>query len=283
MPDIDIMFTGQRNDGGGLYYYGARYYDVGIGRFLSADTVVQSYANPQTLNRYSYCVNNPLKYTDPSGHLVIFDDPAFQAFLQQWDITSGGSMYTGDPSTLLEDWLKLRTSWDQYRGIDPTTANELEQSSIVFTLRFDDVSGSRVAEFDRGSKTITLVTGLNMSSHGSMLAFAHEVRHGQQEILFDNAAGSWDKKKWDDTTYREWDAYKYAGDLDDRLGWHQYWYWPWDAQCYAQKLDLDVDYSQYSKWRQRLFSGNGSETLRELRGIYESRGWFLTADDYGRR
>ena len=61
-------FTGQRLDSTGLYYYNARYYDPQIGRFISADTVVQNPANPQTLNRYSYCINNPLKYIDPSGH-----------------------------------------------------------------------------------------------------------------------------------------------------------------------------------------------------------------------
>ena len=62
------LFTGQRLDATGLYYYGARYYDATIGRFISPDTVIQSLANPQTLNRYSYCGNNPLKYTDPTGH-----------------------------------------------------------------------------------------------------------------------------------------------------------------------------------------------------------------------
>jgi YD repeat-containing protein len=36
--------------------------------------VVQSFSNPQTLNRYSYCVNNPLKYTDPSGNVLIAYD-----------------------------------------------------------------------------------------------------------------------------------------------------------------------------------------------------------------
>ena len=56
----------------GLYYYGARYYDPLIGRFISADTLVQSPANPQTLNRYSYVLNNPLRYTDPTGHYVVF-------------------------------------------------------------------------------------------------------------------------------------------------------------------------------------------------------------------
>ncbi len=40
-----------------------------INHFLSADTVVQSYANPQSLNRYSYVTNNPMRYTDPTGHM----------------------------------------------------------------------------------------------------------------------------------------------------------------------------------------------------------------------
>jgi RHS repeat-associated protein len=66
----DKQFTGQRLDGTGLYYYGARYYDAEIGRFISADTIVPDPANPQSLNRYSYCLNNPLKYVDPSGHGV---------------------------------------------------------------------------------------------------------------------------------------------------------------------------------------------------------------------
>jgi RHS repeat-associated protein len=64
----DKKFTGQRLDGTGLYYYNARYYDATIGRFISADTVGIDYNNPQTLNRYSYCLNNPLNRTDPTGH-----------------------------------------------------------------------------------------------------------------------------------------------------------------------------------------------------------------------
>ncbi|MHB8968803.1 MAG: RHS repeat-associated core domain-containing protein, partial [Thermoleophilia bacterium] len=56
------------------YFYGARYYDPAIGRFISADTFVQDYTDPQTLNRYSYVRNNPLIYTDPSGHWFGIDD-----------------------------------------------------------------------------------------------------------------------------------------------------------------------------------------------------------------
>lgn len=66
--NTDELFTGQRLDQTGLYYYGARYYDATIGRFISADSIVQSVVNPQCLNRYSYCINNPLRYSDPTGH-----------------------------------------------------------------------------------------------------------------------------------------------------------------------------------------------------------------------
>ncbi|MDD5061971.1 MAG: toxin TcdB middle/N-terminal domain-containing protein [Candidatus Marinimicrobia bacterium] len=61
-------FTGKELDSTGLYFYSARYYDPEIGRFVSADTIVQAPYDPQSLNRYAYCRNNPIKYVDPSGH-----------------------------------------------------------------------------------------------------------------------------------------------------------------------------------------------------------------------
>lgn len=62
-------FTGKELDANTeLYYYGARYYDPVLCHFTQADTIVPKPLNPQTLNRYSYCYNNPLKYVDPSGH-----------------------------------------------------------------------------------------------------------------------------------------------------------------------------------------------------------------------
>jgi RHS repeat-associated protein len=104
----DEKFTGQRLDSTGLYYYNARYYDPGIGRFISPDiftqwstgfdvvsqsltvniipmglgrlmapfvnypkTTPQTPVNPQTLNRYSYVLNNPLQYSDPNGWFTV--------------------------------------------------------------------------------------------------------------------------------------------------------------------------------------------------------------------
>jgi RHS repeat-associated protein len=65
----DFQFTGQRKEAGiGLYDYHARFYDPLIGRFISSDPLVMPPSNPQALNRYSYVLNNPLRYTDPTGH-----------------------------------------------------------------------------------------------------------------------------------------------------------------------------------------------------------------------
>ena len=49
-----------------------RLYDPVLGRFFSPDNYVQMPDNSQNFNRYSYCMNNPLKYVDPSGHFAWF-------------------------------------------------------------------------------------------------------------------------------------------------------------------------------------------------------------------
>ena len=73
--DLPYKFTGHELDPEtGLYYCGARYYDAPQGRFITPDTIVQSPGDPQTLNRYAYARNNPLLYTDPSGHAFGIDD-----------------------------------------------------------------------------------------------------------------------------------------------------------------------------------------------------------------
>ena len=52
----------------GLINMNGRVYDPILGRMLSPDNLVPDAANTQGYNRYSYCYNNPLKYTDPDGN-----------------------------------------------------------------------------------------------------------------------------------------------------------------------------------------------------------------------
>ncbi|WP_249332093.1 M35 family metallo-endopeptidase, partial [Pseudoalteromonas rubra] len=52
-----------------IIHMNGRIYDADTGRFMQADPVVQAPANLQNYNRYSYVLNNPMSYTDPSGYL----------------------------------------------------------------------------------------------------------------------------------------------------------------------------------------------------------------------
>ncbi len=53
----------------GLINMNGRMYDPLLARFLSPDDYMQMPMSPQGFNRYSYCMNNPMRYTDPSGEL----------------------------------------------------------------------------------------------------------------------------------------------------------------------------------------------------------------------
>ncbi|MBF0776541.1 hypothetical protein BVE84_08830 [Streptococcus azizii] len=61
-------YNGEARDSTGLDYLRARYYDNQAGTFLTEDSYSGSRRNPLSQNRYSYVHNNPVNYTDPSGH-----------------------------------------------------------------------------------------------------------------------------------------------------------------------------------------------------------------------
>ena len=69
--NTNYRFTGKLFDNTGLYYYGARYYDPELGRFITADPTIQHPYDPQDFNRYAYARNNPIKYIDPTGHGIL--------------------------------------------------------------------------------------------------------------------------------------------------------------------------------------------------------------------
>ena len=67
-PD-EFLYAGKIYDSStGFYYFGARYYDSIIGRFVTRDSSSGIAEDPQSLNRYAYARDNPLKITDPNGH-----------------------------------------------------------------------------------------------------------------------------------------------------------------------------------------------------------------------
>lgn len=79
-------YTGHELDSdSGLVNMNARLYDPLLGRFVSADTVLPDPLNLQSVNRYSYALNNPFRYTDPSGHVAIpFADGG--VYVTEWNL-----------------------------------------------------------------------------------------------------------------------------------------------------------------------------------------------------
>ncbi|NKB39015.1 MAG: tandem-95 repeat protein [Gammaproteobacteria bacterium] len=70
IPSLDRGYTGHEHlDDVDIIHMNGRIYDPNLGRMLSPDPIVQTPLNSQNWNRYSYVVNNPLKFTDPSGYM----------------------------------------------------------------------------------------------------------------------------------------------------------------------------------------------------------------------
>ncbi len=85
--EFDNPYTyagGQYDEESGYYYLKSRYYDPKSKRFITEDTYEGEVTHPLTLNLYTYVTNNPLLYTDPSGHRSKGIDFSWAGFLYRY-------------------------------------------------------------------------------------------------------------------------------------------------------------------------------------------------------
>jgi len=94
----------------GILNMNGRIFDPNTATFFSPDPFVQAPYNSQNFNRYSYCLNNPLMYTDPSGELwfLVAAAAVFGAY-------SGGSMANGTLNPFKWDYSSGKT-WGYMLG-----------------------------------------------------------------------------------------------------------------------------------------------------------------------
>jgi RHS repeat-associated protein len=86
-------FTGQEMlDSVSLVHMNGRVYDPYLGRFLSADMVIQTLGATESINPYAYAWNDPLKYVDPSGHSLIGDILGIIAAIAVVVLTDGAGL-----------------------------------------------------------------------------------------------------------------------------------------------------------------------------------------------
>ena len=104
-------FTGREYDAeSGLYYYRTRYYDAGVGRFITKDLYRGAISQPKDLHRYTYVGNNPICWVDPLG---LNSDKGFGSKVRTWgkaiweaiDIACGSAI--GGAGKALPDLAKI--------------------------------------------------------------------------------------------------------------------------------------------------------------------------------
>jgi len=131
-------FTGKRLDSTGLLYFEARYYDPLIGRFIQPDPIVAG-SGTQRANRYSYVLNNPARWTDPTGLLEqcasidIFSQILCAAGIGQVEVEEFNEEADRQKSSFLSDFARQTGSdiWAIPSGIFNTVAHPIESAKGI--------------------------------------------------------------------------------------------------------------------------------------------------------
>ena len=179
--DTTLKFTGKERDSeSGLDNFGARYDSSSIGRFMTPDPLLNSGrpGSPQTWNRYSYALNNPLKITDPTGLYNVACGSDKQCIKAAKDLKNGLSdlqkkadkMKNGDQKTRLENSLKAMG-----------TQNDGNNVNVSFGATKGGGAGETVPVSDpqtyKESYNVTLDPSKLNSSTDYAIAGAHEGTH----------------------------------------------------------------------------------------------------------
>ena len=162
-----------------------RLYDPVLGRFFSPDNYVQMPDNSQNFNRYSYCLNNPLKYTDSSGDLFGIDDAiiAFAAFNMASSMMQaafeGKSVWKAGALSLLSSGASYGIG-ELFKGTAATFGNELLRagahglaSGVISALDGDNfasafVSGAAASGMGSYAQSVDMNLGLMVASTTAM-------------------------------------------------------------------------------------------------------------------
>jgi RHS repeat-associated protein len=128
----------------GLINMNGRMYDPLLGRFLSPDPYIQAPTDPQNFNRYSYCLNNPLKYTDPDGEKIswLWGVAAAMGFIPLESMVALATVITADATTAS---ICAAIGGDDIDGISKRVYNSVKISTAM--LQSDELDGNEFDQF----------------------------------------------------------------------------------------------------------------------------------------
>jgi RHS repeat-associated protein len=189
----------ERDTESGNDYFLARYYGSSMGRFLSPDPIAGTLANPQSLNRYVYVLNNPLVLTDPTGMIVDWEDS-----------DKGDDGKTNDQRAYekrIDQLLGSKSAKDRKRGAGlQKTYQRLQDSKATFEVTNGNGNNEGAGDIEyNGNDHFTInLSGSDASNFSTGQKTAHEFEHGRQvldgELSFQQGAdGKWKPYAYDDT------------------------------------------------------------------------------------
>ena len=175
---VRCRYTGKERDAeSGLDYFGARYYGANMGRFMSPDDGTDvNLNNPQSLNRYAYVHNNPLRNIDPFGHstqtaangdvLAVYNDNDLGVYRHgdidnraDWD---GSKLDNTDPET---SKMGATRFWEEFAQLDGDT-HGINGSSSGARIHFGVHIDSVIQQLNAEANKMVLAEVAIRSSHG---------------------------------------------------------------------------------------------------------------------
>jgi RHS repeat-associated protein len=183
----------ERDTETGLDYFGARYFSGAQGRFTSPDPLLSSahITQPQSWNRYSYALNNPLKFTDPHGLYICNgtkdECKAFESALKQVErarnsFKKGSAEYNALNSSL-QAYGKKGVDYGVTIQFGATRSGGAGDTSIGIAVTAGTANKAVTADNPTGQNTIVTLDLAKHTSNGSMdtgllaVSAAHEGIH----------------------------------------------------------------------------------------------------------
>ena len=163
-------FTSEKHDDPtGLVYLRARQYDPEIGRFVSADPFLGSPSRPQTLNRYVYVVNNPMRFIDPTGEACS---------LAPWDwgsCASDAASAVGNAASAVGNW------WD---NLDPNWKTAIVFGALTVLVIVTAGAAAPLVGLAASGIVSTMISGALVAGTVSGLMYAGtQIATGQEVTL----------------------------------------------------------------------------------------------------